>query len=418
MKPDLSVLIGGRQRPADRSTKNYRYAAGFATDTRLMGVVGIELAWKFLHRTDTAESEPELFRQLFYLDCEDQFIDTYYESYGSNDASLRRERGKLIAALGGNFVPISEKEARFLIQSYSGLTGSSTRLPEGGSSYSFLLFPEQTLTQKEYDALASRICGEIATPNYAVNYYMMRCASLDKRGIAYMSGKTCFPDPERIRPSDQPISKDEPIFIQSATLCQNTVRHSHENADLYQSESLTENADGIYHITNCSLTISDKPLRVNHAEKISEFRVTDIEASMILKRPEFISICELSPDDGHFDLAFANFTASFTETLYESGRLYVKYRNHNGHAGNRLYRLNDDVEAAYFVTNQRQIIIMGYSSEEASLAEFNLIAALLHCDFFTENRYEFPEPVLLEFISSGLEDFNEFLEYITDDGEE
>ncbi len=418
MKPELSVLTGGRKRPANRSIKNYRYVAGFATDTRLMGVIGMELTWTFFDQVNSSENEPVLFRQIFYLDCEDRFIDTYYESYGPDDAALRKERNRLVASLGGSFVPVSEKEARFLIQSYSGITGSSIRLPEGGSSYTFLLFPEQTLTQSEYDALASRICGEIATPYFAVNYYLMRCASLDERGIAYMQGSVRFPDPDRIHPSDQPISLQDRLFDKSATLYQNTIRHSHENADLYQSEALTERSDGAYFITNCSLTISDKPLLVSHAEAVSEFRITDIEAAMILKHPEFISICVLSAEDAYFRSSFSSFTAYFTETAYESGRLYVKYRNHNGHAGNRVFRLNDDVEAAYFLTDTLQIIVMGYTSEEASLAEFNLIAALLHCDIYTENRYEFPEPVLYEFMNSGIDDFNEFLDFITDDGED
>ena len=62
-----------------------------------------------------------------------------------------------------------------------------------------------------------------------------------------------------------------------------------------------------------------------------------------------------------------------------------------------------------------QIIIMGFNSNTASLAEFHLISALLHCEIYTENRYEFPEPVLYEFVNSGFDDFNEFLDFITDD---
>ena len=418
MKPELSVLRGGNTKPMTRSARKYRYVSGYATDTRLMGVVGMELTWKVSENPLDPGEPPVIFRQIFYLDCEDQYIDTYYECYGEDDFSLRRERIRLVAALGGNLVPIKEKEARFLIQSYSGMTGDNSRLPEGASSYTFLLFPEQTLSQKDYDALSARICGEIATPNYAVNYYLMRCASLDDRGCAYMHGEAVFPDPEEICPPDMPATDRDRIFPESSTLYQNRISHSHDEPDLYQSESLTERPGKGYFITNCALTISDRPLRINHAEVISEFHITDIEASMIMKRPEFISICQLSSVDEYFHSSFAAFTAPFTETEYDNGRLFIRYKSSNAHVGNRLYRLNDDMEATYFITDQNQIIIMGYTSEEASLAEFNLIAALLHCDIYTENRYEFPEPVLYEFINSGFEDFHEFLDFITDNEEE
>ena len=429
MKPEFSVLIGGNKSPSGQSVKNHIFVSGFATDTRLMGVVGIELTWKVSssprqpadmgeHPDTEYPDVPETFRQIFYLDCESRYIDTYYECYGDDDFALRRERIRLVAALGGNLVPLTEKEARFLIQSYSGLAGGSSRLPEGGSSYPFLLFPEQTLTQEEYDALASKICSSVSTPNFAVNYFLMRSVSADERGCAYMRGNVRFQDPEHIRPADMPLRAHAPLFTESATLCMNKITHSHEDPDLYQSESLTERTESGYFITNCALRISDRPLRIKHAEIISEFHITDIEAAMILKRSEFISICELSDPDRYFHSAFAAFTSPFTETPYDSGRMYIKYRHHNGHAGNSVYRLNDDVEAAYFLTENNQIIIMGYTSEEASLAEFNLIAALLHCDIYTANRYEFPEPVLYEFANSGFEDFNDFLDYITDGSEE
>ena len=418
MKPAFSVLKGGNQKQPAHSARKYRYLSGYATDTRLMGVVGIELTWKVFENPLKPDKTAELFKQIFYLDCEDRYIDTYYECYGEDDYTLRRERIRLVAALGGSLVPLKEKEARFLIQSYSGLAGGSTRLPEGAASYSFLLFPEQTLTQEEYDALSLRICGEVATPNYAVNYYLMRCASLDERGCAFMHGDVQFKDPEHIRPSDMPVIQRTRIIPENSTLYLNKISHSKEDPDLYQSESLTERSDQGYFITNCALTITDRPLRIRDAEVISELHITDIEASMILKRPEFVSICQLTGADNYFRSSFAAFTASFTETEYETGRLFIKYKSNNAHAGNRLYRLNDDMEATYFLTDSNQILIMGYTSEEASLAEFNMYAALLNCDIYTEKRYEFPEPVLYEFINSGFEDFHEFLDYITDGSSE
>ncbi len=420
MMTEFSVLKGGNDKNTGHTVRKYQYEAGFSTDTRLMGVIGLELSWTVTGGYEDPEENalPESFRQIFYLDCEAGFIDTYHECYGPEDYHFHRERSRLISALGGSLVPLTEKEARFLIQSYSGIKGSRTRLPEGASNYTFLLFPEQTLNQKEYDLLSSRICSEISTPNFAVNYYLMRCASLDERGCAFMHGNVRFPDPDRIRPSDMPFPLRDRIFDQSSTLCLNKISHSHDEPDHYQCEALTERQEEGYFITNCELMISDKPLRINHAEVISEFHITDIEAAMILKRPEFISVCRVNYIDDFFWKSFSAFTATFTETIYDGGKLYIRYRNHNRHAGNSIYRINDDMESLYYLTESNQIIIMGYDSNTASLAEFHLLSALLHCEIYTENRYEFPEPVLYEFVNSGFDDFNEFLDFITDDFED
>lgn len=422
MHSDFSVLIGGNKTSTVRSGRKYVFLSGFATDTRLMGVVGMELTWltKKIQSEDDPddESRPEIYKQIFYLDCEERYIDTYYECFGEENAEIRRERIRLVSSLGGNPVPVSEKEARFLVQSYSGLNNPQRRLPEGASRYPFLLSPEQTLTQKEYDALSLRICGDIISPNYAVNYYLMRCASQDERGCAFLHGEARFPDPEQIRPSDQPLRSRDLLFTDSCTLYMNKITHSQDNADLYRCEALTERPGKGYFITNCSLSISDRPLRITQAEVISEFHITDIEAAMILKRSEFVSVCQIAEPDNRFRRAFAAFTTPFTETQYETGKLYIQFKQNNMHAGNSVYRLNDDMEALYYLTDKNQIVIMGYTSDEAGLAEFHLMSALFHYEIYNENRYEFPEPIFYEFINSDFDDFYEFLDCMTVDLDE
>lgn len=416
MEKNFSVIKGGKE--ADRSIERREFISGFATDTRLMGVVGMELHWKVYENADGDPADPagssssgESLEQIFYLDCESRNIDSYTECYGQDDIGLQRERIRLVSALGGNIVPITEKEARFMVQSYSGIRDGG-RLPEGGTDYTFLLFPMQTVSQAEYDDLASRLCCDIKSANYAVNYYLMRQATPDMRGSAYMAGKVHFSNPEEIKPTDIPEITFPKVFGGApSTLCVNKISHDKEDPHTYTAESLTERRDG-YYITHTSMTISDWPCRVTDAEVTADFHVTDVEAAMIMRRPEFIAVCRVSPGDAGFQPSFSAFSASFTETRYDSGSLYMKFRSDNNHVGKDVYRLNDDIEALYFKTDSDQIVIMAYSADEASLAEFNLIAALIRCDIYTDMRFEFPEPIMYEFIESGFDDFGEFLDFI------
>ncbi len=409
MQPKFTVIKGGRTSAADART--YKFISGSSTNTRLMGVLGIELTWTYTdgHKKGTLQ-------QVFYLDCESHIIDTYTECLDSETEEFAKARRRLRAALGGRIVPIEEKEARFLVQSYSYGEGSDDITSKDQNGYSFMLHPRQTLNDEEYRLLASRICCELPAPNFAVNYYLMRCASLDARGAAYLEGNMNFADRENIRPEDQPESANCNIFEseQPVTLCLNKINPaSDENgAVTYVCESLTEQADG-YKLSTAEITLSSEPYRVTGAVLTSSFHITDIESTMMMKRPEFVTVCDILDPDESFDEVFGRLTESFTETQYDHGRLFIDFKNNNDHVGSRFYRINDDMKAVYFLTDNNQLIIMSYSMRDAQYSEYRAIVTLLQFDICVTMKYEFAEPVLYEFVNSDFEDFGDFLNFIT-----
>lgn len=418
MQSKFTVIRGGKTSDTGTGKYEYKFVSGTSTNTRLMGVIGVELAWTF-----NDGSENKMLKQVFYLDCESRIVDTYTECVGNDSDELIKARKKLRAALGGRIVPIEEKEARFLVQSYSYGSGSDLGKAGGQHGYTFMLRPEQALTIDEYRPLADRICSELPTQNFAINYYMMRCASLDKRRAAYIEGRLQFRDPENIMPKDQPLDARENIFgiTEPVTLCLNKVKTvpDGDGTVTYTCESLTEREDG-YTISTADITLSDAPYRVLRAKLTSEFHITDIEAAMMMKRPEYLTVCEILDPDDEFDKVFDTLTETFTETQYESGRLFIDFKNNNDHVGNKFYRINDDMKAVFFLTDNRQLIIMSYSMRDAQYAEYRAIITLLPFNICVTMKYEFAEPVLYEFINSDFEDFGEFLRFITvsnDDGD-
>ncbi len=75
------------------------------------------------------------------------------------------------------------------------------------------------------------------------------------------------------------------------------------------------------------------------------------------------------------------------------------------------YRLNEDVLGMYFVSDSGQLISASYSLEEIRQLEIDLELPFGR-KLIPTAKYEFQEPVLYEFIQSGFEDFELFVDAI------
>ncbi len=415
MSSKLTVIKGGSTEPplssyrkkTMSSSREYFYRGGFATNTRLMGVVALELLW-----TVRSGGPDETLCQIAYLDAETRNIDPYLEG-SPDDEEMTREHIRMQQSMGGGLVEISEKEARFLIQSYASSITDANGAPVSRSVFEPLLEPVQTLTQDEYEALFTRLCDMPSTAEFSINYYIMRCASMDSTAEAWLCNGFSFPDPSRILPGTIPEGAHSPVLElrAPAVFCLNHIETSPDGTFL--CETLTERGDA-YYLTALELRIDEDtlPPRIRSPRRVSEFRITDAEAAMMTKRPEFISVYTIHDDTHEFQKSFSQSSPQFTETEYDTGTLYVHFNDTNDHVGRRTYRLNDDVKSVCYLTDAGQILIMGYSEEAAVEAEYRLLVFCCMFDLELSGRFQFSEPLLYEFINSGCIDFFDFIEKV------
>ena len=112
----FQVLKGGLAETAFTSSR--QFVSSYVTDTRLMGVMGVYIHW-YLPENNFLKH----FHQFFYLDAEEFGFDSYESVLESDDGGryydIKAIENKMIGGLGGRKMRISEKEARFLIQSYA-----------------------------------------------------------------------------------------------------------------------------------------------------------------------------------------------------------------------------------------------------------------------------------------------------------
>ena len=64
MKPNFTVIRGGKNLSPE--CRGRKFVSGYATNTRLMGVIGLELKWDVVE-----DSQVKTLNQIFYLDAEE-----------------------------------------------------------------------------------------------------------------------------------------------------------------------------------------------------------------------------------------------------------------------------------------------------------------------------------------------------------
>ena len=93
--------------------KGSRFFSAYVTDTRLMGVLTLYVRWS-IDESDGATA----FHQFFYFDAEEFGLDTYRSLLGQDELELQVMEDNLIGGLGAAKVPVTEREATFLVQSF------------------------------------------------------------------------------------------------------------------------------------------------------------------------------------------------------------------------------------------------------------------------------------------------------------
>ena len=167
----LKLIKGGKV----NSGSDYTYISGCVTDTRLMGVLGLHLHWKYLPQGETEYSH---LHQYFYYDIEEIGLDSIKVYDFDDEESARLAEKASFGGLGAEMRNVSEKEGRYLVCSFvEGTKKKDQPLPPEAADLSFILDHPVSLDEDEMGKLNRKLCTDIKSENEIVNYYL----SLRKR---------------------------------------------------------------------------------------------------------------------------------------------------------------------------------------------------------------------------------------------
>lgn len=384
-------LIEGGLVSKEKAEKEF--VSAFATNTRLMGEIAMGIHWKI---TDHPDAE-DLF-QFFSFDTEENGMDNYKSVWSSDSDAIAYIRQTMIGPLGGNDILISEREARGLFTKYYSLRNSKHLGFENGiHEYRFLLDEPVELSDDEFIDLFGRLCTEIISDNQLINYCVMRALAKDKDGLHFLSS------PEATF-ADEELFPDLPVV----TLLKNTI---HEKDGHFICRSLVE-YDGNYQLLNLDLTVSDG--KVTGFTRNQGLSVSHIEAALMLAKPEFITVYRILAGPEEFEENPLEFDYNTMITEHENGRMYMAFNNNNDHVNDANYMLSNDIFGVYYITSFGEFIVSASSRESIIKLERSLLHSPVGTFLLPTGKYEFQEPVLLNFVHSGFMDFDEFLQAITD----
>lgn len=382
---EFKLIAGGL---AAAKEKEYKYISGYATDTRLMGVVCMYIHWYI-------PDDDEDFHQFFYFECEERGFEDYKSVRGNDAVGISIIESKLTGGLGGNKTDISRLEAEALLCEY--VHFNRTRgysLPGDSAEYEFMLRADNEISGEEKEKLFVRLCGSVENRYQAINYFLMKTFAHDYKAARYLcSGRV-----------------DLHVFdgFKKVTFCKNTIDPT-DAPDVYMCESIISDVRGYYLVTS-EITMDKN--RIAGIRQCSSMRLSYPETRMIMSKSEYITVYDIVSDCTIVDDLMKRNVITADVHDHPGGNCYIVYNRDNDHVKRRVFWLNEDVYGIYFVSAYNQLIACAYHEEFIQQMEIELALSEMGEHIDMTARYEFKESVIYDYIQGDYVDFEEFIDYI------
>lgn len=379
---NLTVIEGGYGR---KLHSGYHFVCAEATNTRLMGVVGIHVVWQ--------KSEDEFFHELYHLDYESYGVDGYESFINPDDDFLEHQIRSMMGGLGGEFVPLEAKEVRILLQSAVSVA------PECLGEYPEVeeAFPnvnrEAIYTEDEYDEICTRLSPQLGR-NGLIHYFMMRTVGQD------WSGRRALWKCE-----------DSNYDFRDMTLVPSTlIRESIEEISdgVFEVMSLVDGFNGYdMYISEIVLESTESKHKIKSAEILQKMKISSIEAAMMLKKKEFLSVYTVL--DENFDIDLEDRYPELMDNEHEAGVLFSRFKDNNDHVEEAVFYLSGDILGLYYVTDEDQMLVSSFSEESLDMIEEELSEWIGDKLIRPAGQFVIDAPMLYDFVNSGLGNFFDFL---------
>ena len=368
-----------------------------ATNTRLMGVVGLHIE---------RNQEGASFHQFFYIDTEEYGLDDYQSLLDADSAVVEDKKNDLFGALGGQWIKITEKEALFLVRNYAQINiRKNLLLPDDLEEYAPILETDFKFTANEKSALWEKICVKLHNDYELINYFVMRMVARDNEFVTYLS----MPGGSIV-----PINTHSPGALLKNEIIKGDKYNPSDEKRIYTCVSLMD-VDKSYRLTESEVTVlGDKIISLRPK---SSMEISPWEASLILNQPEYIIhgiLDGYNPDEDTFKKMIFSLFSTVTESAYDFGSLYMVFKKNNDHVKKKVYRLDQDTLGVVCVMYDGEIVFASNDPLHVEAIESTILAAasLNNVTMRHIGNYKFPEPMLVRFIDSNFERFEDFLKYL------
>lgn len=352
------------------------------TRSRLMGSMGLIIRY---------EENKEYIYQYFLLDGEGLGIADYVSLKNPTSKEACAEEERLMGGLGEARVLVDEDIALFLVNHFGNKNLEYNKeLPGDKEEYIDIIknYKSKLTLEQVYPIISKKVDDEVEF----INYMTMRFIARDRESLKYFSG------------SDE-ISNNHITKINGALL-KNTVTKRGEG--VYISEALYEDEDGYY---TCKIAFNI--IRENGNLKIKSLLVTDkepmydFEVFDEISKSEYIDVYKLKNVE-EFLMEFYADNSFMLKSEMEEGVFFTRFNFNNNHVKNNVYVINNDIKSIYYQVAD-EFFVGTYSERDRKY--INKLLLTKYKKYLTVNEsYFFEENVLYDFVESGSNDFEDFLD--------
>jgi len=388
---ELKILKGGRDKGNISGIGPERFRWAQATNTRLMGVVGVKVCWEL--------ESGDYFYQFFHLDSEAYGIDGYESLINPNNYEVDYIALHMMGGLGGIFTTISYNELVFLLKWFYALNlKKEESLPEGSAEFEKLLDMPVSFTDEDEKKLMKKICEPLQNDSHCINYFLMRMFGKDDVAAGFLL--------DNIAEDNLRTEVKEGVLLRNEVSCKRRSRRGR----LCQSESLVDSKTG-YLIVHSELNVvcGEEGYKIRSARKLQEMRVSNIEAAFLLKKIEHIAIYEINAIE-EFLMIFKIENPSMMDSIHEAGVLFTSFNKDNDHVQKDLYFLNGDIHSVYFITRGEQLVVVSFEEDKLKETQERLSGKAYWNMLTMEEELVMEEPVFYEFVNSGEDDIYDFFD--------
>ncbi len=364
------------------------------TDTRLMGALGMRVHWSL----SDGVSAPADIHQFLRYDVDTDSTELVGLVNGGDLSAIKNLSRKYFAPLGGKMVELTRRQCLALGRHFtkkSALPGEV--LANHKMLSNFFEDGASGLSSSERAILMKKICAPIRGHYGLINYFLMRAFAKDEEAMNYLA------EPVAVEEARAELYLSRPMDVRKNTI------ELFEDGDeaTYLCEAVVQAAEEDY-LALVEIRIRDD--KVCFVKKNSLTRLSWYEKLTVLNVEDYLEMFEIISGKASLRRVLRDTVGPSMQFRHPSGELFMKINSNNEHVEKKIFRVDGDVSAIYFLTNAEQLIVVGKSADavEQGLAPVNpLINRKL---LESLGRYRMTTPVFYEFIDSGYDDFKEFLE--------
>lgn len=360
-----------------------------ATNTRLMGVVGLIAEW--------IDQTGRPITQVYHLDYESYGIDGFHHMVDPNEKDLSDLILGVTGGLGGVFVDITYDEFVFLIKSaYVVDEGCLDALVDFEVFEGIFESLFTDLSEEEERKLYEKLTPSLESPQLLINYFVMRYVGCD-----YPSAMLLW--------KDGAIDLEFELMATPHTLIKNSsvLTSSKSGKSSYRVEALVD-FESKYKLMVVDIVVETDLNRVVSAKCLETLTISSAEAAFNLSKPEYMLVIQVQ--DSFFERRFARDNLEFMKQSYIQGNLYIEFNPNNAHVAENPYLLNGDIYALYFFGNDGQLIICTMTKSNLDVIDQMLVKSHAYEEslvFVCELKTD--DPVLFTYINSGFDNLFDYL---------